>query len=90
MTPEDDSRQTPDDGAEHTRALAAPDTGAALRNAVSLWAEQNTRPETIARPEKLRDKVTAVTSFFEFAAKHPGDMTPGDVSRWRVKMEEGA
>jgi integrase len=86
MTPEDDSRQNPDGGAEH--ALASPDTGAALRNAVSLWAEQNTRPETIARPEKLRDKVTAVTSFFEFTAKHPGDVTPGDVSRWRVQMEQ--
>jgi integrase len=87
MTPEDDVRRNPDGGAEHSRALSAPDTDAALRNAVGLWAEQNTRPETIARAEKLRDKVTAVTSFFEFAAKHPGEVTPGDVSRWRMQME---
>jgi integrase/recombinase XerD len=59
----------------------------ALRNAVILWAEQNTRPETLARAEKLRDKVTAVASFFESAGKHPGDGTPEDVSRWREEME---
>jgi integrase/recombinase XerD len=68
-------------------ALAAPDPEAALRNAVQLWAEQNTRPETLARVEKLRDKVTAVTSFFDFAGKHPGDVTPAEVSRWRAEME---
>jgi len=45
-----------------SEALAAPDPGAALRNAVGLWAEQNTRPETLARADKLRDKVSAITS----------------------------
>src|SRR5215213_4437167 len=70
-----------------SEALAAPDPAAALRNAVSLWAERNTRPETLARPEKLRDKVTAVTSFFDFSGRHPGDVTPEDVSRWRAAME---
>ena len=70
-----------------SEALAAPDPAAALRNAVALWAEQNTRPETLARAEKLRDKVSAVTSFFDFIAKHPGEVTPEDVSRWRVEME---
>ena len=69
------------------QALAAPDPRAALRNAVNHWAEQNTRPETLARVEKLRDKVTAVTSFFDFAGKHPGDVTPEDVARWRKEME---
>jgi integrase len=70
-----------------SQALAAPDPEAALRNAVNLWAEQNTRPETLARAEKLRDKVVAVTSFFDFAKKHPGDVTPEEVSRWRAEME---
>ncbi|HWW74563.1 MAG TPA: tyrosine-type recombinase/integrase [Pyrinomonadaceae bacterium] len=70
-----------------SRALAAPDTAAALRNAASLWAEQNTSPETLARREKLRDKVTAVLSFFDFAGVHPGDVTPDDVARWRRAME---
>jgi integrase/recombinase XerC len=68
-------------------ALAAPDPEAALRNAVTLWAEQNTRPETLDRAEKLRDKVSAVTSFFDFAGKHPGEVTHEEVSRWRWEME---
>lgn len=70
-----------------SEALAAPDPAAALRNAATIWAERNTRPETLARAEKLRDKVTAVTSFFDFSQKHPGDATPEDVSRWRGQME---
>jgi integrase/recombinase XerC len=69
------------------QALASPDPKTALRNAAALWAEQNTRPETLSRAEKLRDKVSAVTSFFDFAGKHPGDVTPEDVSRWRAEME---
>ncbi|HEV7889191.1 MAG TPA: hypothetical protein VGP08_01060 [Pyrinomonadaceae bacterium] len=68
-------------------ALAAPNPGAALRNAAELWAEQNTRPETLARAEKLRDKVSVVTSFFDFSGRHPGEVTPEDVSRWRAEME---
>ncbi|HEX8721472.1 MAG TPA: tyrosine-type recombinase/integrase, partial [Pyrinomonadaceae bacterium] len=55
--------------------------------AIVLWAERNTRPETLARQEKLGDKVRAVTSFFDFASKHPGDVTPDDISRWREQME---
>jgi site-specific recombinase XerC len=31
--------------------------------------------------------VQAVTSFFDFAGKHPGEVTPEDVSRWRAEME---
>lgn len=68
-------------------ALAAPDPFLALRNAVTIWAEANTRPETLARPEKLKDKVTAVTSFFDFIGKHPGDVTAEDISVWRRDME---
>jgi integrase len=70
-----------------SQVLAAPDPAAVLRNAVTLWAEQNTRPETLARAEKLRDKVSTVTSFFDFAGKLPGDIMPEDVSRWRAEME---
>lgn len=51
------------------------------------WAEANTRPETLARTEKLKDKVSAVTSFFEFAGKDPGGVTPEDIARWRKQME---
>lgn len=70
-----------------SEALAASDPAAALRHAAALWAEQNTRPETLARAEKLKDKVAAVTSFFDFSKRHPGEVTPEDISRWRVKME---
>lgn len=76
-----------EEAAAPSEALAALDAEAALRNAVNLWAEQNTRPETLARSEKLRDKVSAVTSFFDFAGKHPGEVAPEDVSRWRAEME---
>jgi integrase len=70
-----------------SEALAAPDPEVALRKAVNLWAEQNTRPETLARAEKLKDKVAAVISFFDFADRHPGEVAPEDVSRWRAEME---
>jgi integrase/recombinase XerC len=86
-TNEEAMKEVLDGGSEVPRALAEQDSAAALRNAVSLWAEQNTRPETLVRSEKLRDKVTAVTSFFDFSRKHPGDVTPEDVSRWRDEME---
>ena len=75
------------DPAAPSRALASPDPAVALRNAATLWAEQNTSADTLARAEKLRDKVTAVLSFFDFSAKHPGDVTPEDVARWRRDME---
>lgn len=70
-----------------SHALSAPDPAAAIRNAATLWAEQNTRPETLDRADKLRDKVSAVTPFFEFTGRHPGEVTPEDISRWRQAME---
>lgn len=70
-----------------SEALLAPDPQAALRNAFALWAERNTHTETLARAERLKDKVSAVTSFFDFADKHPGEVTHEDVSRWRAEME---
>ncbi len=73
--------------AANAGALAAPDSADAIRNAAAVWAEGSTRPETLARAEKLRDKVSAVTSFFAFAGKHPGEVAPEDVSRWRALME---
>jgi integrase len=87
LTPEEAPRTTESDTEAPSLALAAPDPAAALRNAVSLWAEQNTRPETLERADKLKDKVSAVTSFFDFAGKHPADVTPPDVSAWRAGME---
>jgi integrase len=88
MTPEETGQGTIGVPIAPSEALSAPDP-AALRSAVRLWAEANTRPETLARAEKLRDKVSAVISFFESAGKHPGETTPEDVSRWRARMEAG-
>ena len=87
MTREEIGEEFSEGGSESSQALAAPDSAVVLRNAVTFWAEQNTRPETLARSEKLRDKVTAVISFFDFSGKHPGDVLPEDISRWREQME---
>lgn len=86
-TREEVAGEAPGESAAPSEALAAPDPASALRNAAALWAEQNTRPETLASAEKLKDKVAAVTAFFDFARKHPGDVTPDDVSRWRAELK---
>ena len=87
MTTEETGQESGADVFGAGDALAARAPVAGLLNAVTLWAEANTRPEVLDRRNKLRDKVSAVTSFFEFAAKHPADITPEDVSRWRAAME---
>jgi integrase len=87
MSTEESQESLPAQAEAGSHSLSAPDLSASLRNAVAIWAEQNTRPETLARAEKLKDKVSAVASFFDASAKHPGDITPDDVSRWRKGME---
>ena len=87
MAFEETEKVSQSDSDAPSQALAAADPLPALLSAVTLWAEQNTRPETLVRAERLGDKVSAVTSFFDFAGKHPGDVTPEDVSRWRAEME---
>src|SRR3954466_6068994 len=87
MSREERKGEIQSEPAAPSEALTAPAQATALRTAAALWAEQNTRPETLARAEKLRDKVSAVTSFFDFSGKHPGEVTPEDVSRWRAEME---
>jgi integrase len=63
------------------------DSEAALHNAIRLWAEQTTRPETNERESKLSDKMQAVNRFFDFANKHPGQVTPLNVEAWRSHLE---
>jgi integrase len=87
MSTEESQESPPAQAEAGSHSLSVPDLAASLRNAVAIWAEQNTRPETLARAEKLKDKVSAVASFFDASAKHPGDVTPDDVSRWRKGME---
>jgi integrase len=64
------------------------ETGKALNNAIFLWAGKTTRPETWDREDKLQDKIAVVRRFFTFAEKHPGEVTPGDVERWRQHLAE--
>src|SRR5689334_22255600 len=59
----------------------------ALSRAISLWAGGTTRPETRDREDKLQDKIAAVRRFFAFAGKHPGEVTPEDLERWRRHLE---
>jgi integrase len=63
------------------------DSEVALRNAIRLWAEQTARPETNERDNKLGDKIQAVSRFFAFVGKHPGEVTPVDVEAWRAHLE---
>src|SRR5438045_3321440 len=70
-----------------TQALVVVDSGVAIRNAVQFWAEATTRSETFDRPDKLRDKIQAVSSFFAFSEKAPDRITPEDVLGWRIRLE---
>lgn len=71
---------------EASQALVRADT-AALRTAIEFWADGSTRAETLERAAKLHDKRQAVGSFFAFAGKHPGEVTPEDVRAWREHLE---
>jgi integrase len=75
--------------ATEKEALAHPlsDSEVALQNAIRLWAEQTTRSETNERDSKLGDKRQAVSRFFAFVGKHPGDVRPADVEAWRAHLE---
>src|ERR1044072_3631281 len=87
MTSVEREGETRVEGSAPSSALAAPDPAAALQNAALIWAEQNTRSETLARAEQVKDKVSAVTSFFDFSKRNPGEVTSENVSRWRQEME---
>lgn len=77
------SLTTEEDGLAHLQN----DSELALRNAIRLWAEQTTRTETYERESKLGDKMQAVSRFFAFTGKHPGEVTPVDVETWRAHLE---
>ncbi|MDQ3802625.1 MAG: tyrosine-type recombinase/integrase [Acidobacteriota bacterium] len=72
---------------EVTQGLIKADTEAALRTAVQFWAEGSTRAETFERASKLHDKTQVVRGFFAFTGKHPDEVTPEDVQRWRAHLE---
>src|SRR5215210_3698949 len=64
------------------------DIQAALRSALSLWADATTDPTTRRREELLRGKPKVVEDFFAFVEKHPGEVSPEDVKRWQRQLEE--
>ena len=71
-----------------SEALLRVEPEGAISSAIQFWAEATTRSETFDRSAKLQDKEQAVSRFFSFAGKHPGEITPEDVRAWRVYLEE--
>ncbi|HKP38423.1 MAG TPA: phage integrase N-terminal SAM-like domain-containing protein [Pyrinomonadaceae bacterium] len=76
------------DDTESAIVLAATQHKAALRNALRLWADSVTAASTERRDELLRYKQTVVEAFFDFADKHPAEISPLDVQAWRARFEE--
>jgi len=58
-----------------------------VENAIVLWAEASTHPETRDREERLRDKQQIIRSFLSYVGKHPGEVEPMDVRAWRKHLE---
>ncbi|MDQ3255445.1 MAG: tyrosine-type recombinase/integrase [Acidobacteriota bacterium] len=59
----------------------------ALHHAIRLWADSSTSADSARRADLLRDKQAAITAFFSFIKKHPGDVTPFDVKAWQAEMQ---
>jgi site-specific recombinase XerD len=59
----------------------------ALRAAIQLWAESSTAADSDRHDDLVRDKLSAVEDFFEFAGKHPADVVPSDAHAWREALE---
>jgi integrase len=72
---------------EPTKIVLRADMEGAISSAIQLWADSTTRAETFERSPKLQDKVHAVSRFFAFVGKHPGEVTPDDVAAWRRELE---
>ncbi|MCA1568116.1 MAG: tyrosine-type recombinase/integrase [Acidobacteria bacterium] len=71
--------------------LAAPaerQDSVALRNAIRVWADGTTNKLAHNPEALLRDKRTAVESFFQMAGKSPEGVDVTDVETWRRRMEE--
>jgi integrase len=59
----------------------------ALLNAIHLWAAATTDAESACCEDLLRSKRQAVSSFFAYAGKHPGDVIPVNIYAWRDVLE---
>lgn len=76
-------------GTETALTRPAGEFPVALRTAVRLWADSSTVPDSARRGDLLRDKERAVTAFFLFTNKHPGEVTPQDVKSWQASLGAG-
>jgi site-specific recombinase XerD len=72
----------PPSAIEHRRAEFLP----ALCDAIQLWAENSTSAGDRYK-DLVRDKRSAVENFFRLSGKHPAEIKPRDVRRWREAME---
>jgi integrase len=59
-----------------------------LRHALRLWSEAGTAQTTEQRAQAINYKQKVVESFFSFASKRPGEISPLDVETWRRALEE--
>lgn len=66
----------------HRRAEFLP----ALSGAIQLWAEGSTSAGGRYN-DLVRDKRSAVESFFRLSGKHPAEIKPRDVREWREALE---
>jgi integrase len=60
----------------------------ALLNAIRLWADASTVPDSARRRDLIRDKSRPVAAFFAFVNKHPSEVVPLDVKAWQGDLEE--
>lgn len=60
----------------------------ALLNAIHLWAAATTDADSACCEDLLKAKRQAVYSFFAFAGRNPGEISPLDVQNWRLQLEE--
>src|SRR5947209_2649037 len=67
--------------------LAGQTADLALLNAIHLWATATTDAESACCEDLLRSKRQAVSSFFAYTGKHPGEITALDVQNWRDVLE---
>jgi integrase len=70
-----------------TQALVLEPPEDPVSRAISMWADNTTRPETWGREDKVKEKVAIVNRFFAFIGKHPVDVTPVDIDNWRRHLE---
>src|SRR4051794_13109031 len=60
----------------------------ALQAAIELWTRATTSETSLRRVDLIRDKRKAVSGFFLFIKKLPGEVVAHDVDAWRSELEQ--